>query len=351
MSTTTRAFAKKDDPLVSIIIPVYNSAKFLSECLDSLLHQNYKNLEIICIDDGSTDSSPAILNYYQKQDKRIICMRQENAGQSVARNKGLHIATGKYVCFLDSDDFLIPNAIYQCIEVFATQKVDVVLYNMEMFLPSGAHFKCFSGPLYQHHKPILRSKKDEISVNFTNAAAGMYNRQDLLQNNIVFPAGIIYEDWVFMIKLMTSKNFKIFWLDSPLYWYRRDFVKTTTSDISPKCLDLFKAYHLSNDILKTTHSDERQVFINDEKIVNESVGFLLSRICFSKDEALILGFVQQMLEVFRQFPEAYFECLCSFLTEERATAARYLYTFLEHGQECNINELTRFFHKKNSFSK
>ena len=96
---------------ISIIIPVYNTAQYLAECLDSVLAQGFKDIEIICVNDGSTDNSAAILKKYQKKDKRIKVITQKNKGLSGARNAGLKAATGKWVCFLDSDDILPPDAL------------------------------------------------------------------------------------------------------------------------------------------------------------------------------------------------------------------------------------------------
>lgn len=91
---------------VSVIIPVYNVEKYLEECLDSIINQTLKEIEIICIDDGSTDSSLNVLENYKKKDKRIIVLQQQNLGAGAARNKGLDLARGKYLSFLDADDFL-----------------------------------------------------------------------------------------------------------------------------------------------------------------------------------------------------------------------------------------------------
>lgn len=90
---------------VSVIIPVYNVEKYLEECLDSIINQTLKEIEIICIDDGSTDSSLNVLENYKKKDKRIIVLQQQNLGAGAARNKGLDLARGKYLSFLDADDF------------------------------------------------------------------------------------------------------------------------------------------------------------------------------------------------------------------------------------------------------
>ena len=90
---------------VSVILPVYNVEKYLKECLDSILNQTLQEIEVICVDDGSTDRSLEILREYEKKDKRVIVLTQENKGAGAARNKGLAIAKGEYLSFLDSDDF------------------------------------------------------------------------------------------------------------------------------------------------------------------------------------------------------------------------------------------------------
>ena len=94
---------------VSVIIPVYNTENYLRECLDSVLAQTLREIEVICVDDGSTDNSLNILKEYQNKDTRIVVLTQENRSAGAARNYGLSIAKGKYLSFLDSDDFLIKN--------------------------------------------------------------------------------------------------------------------------------------------------------------------------------------------------------------------------------------------------
>lgn len=89
---------------VSVIIPVYNSAKYLKACLESVVNQSLKEIEIICINDGSTDSSDEILLEYAKNDDRIVYIKQANQGLSITRNNGIKVATGEYIGFLDSDD-------------------------------------------------------------------------------------------------------------------------------------------------------------------------------------------------------------------------------------------------------
>ena len=95
--------------MISIIVPVYNTAPYLPQCLDSLVNQTYRDIEIICVNDGSTDNSPDILKAYAERDSRILVIHQENLGLSGARNKGLESARGEWVMFVDSDDWIAPD--------------------------------------------------------------------------------------------------------------------------------------------------------------------------------------------------------------------------------------------------
>ena len=109
--------------LLSVIIPVYNVEPYLEQCLDSVINQTYKNLEIICINDGSTDNSLKILEKYQKKDNRIKLINQKNKGLSEARNAGLDVAKGEYIAFVDSDDYLELNAYEEAMNVVLQEKI------------------------------------------------------------------------------------------------------------------------------------------------------------------------------------------------------------------------------------
>ena len=98
-------------PKISVIVPVYNVELYLYQCLDSIINQTFKDIEIICINDGSTDNSGKVLEEYAQKDDRVKVLTQENQGQAVARNKGLDIAKGEYIYFVDSDDFIHPQTL------------------------------------------------------------------------------------------------------------------------------------------------------------------------------------------------------------------------------------------------
>ena len=120
-------------PKVSVIIPVYNTEKYLRQCLDSVIHQSLREIEIICVDDGSTDSSARILEKYRAEDARIKMIHQGNAGLSAARNTGLRAARGEYVYFIDSDDYVETNALEFVYKEAKRDRLDILFFDGESF--------------------------------------------------------------------------------------------------------------------------------------------------------------------------------------------------------------------------
>ena len=115
--------------LISIIIPVYNVENYLHVCLNSVLKQTYQDFEIICIDDASTDSSLEILKYFEKKDSRIKVLKNDsNKGQGYSRNRGLELAQGKYISFLDGDDWLSPDAFEILIQKAEQDNLDLLMF-------------------------------------------------------------------------------------------------------------------------------------------------------------------------------------------------------------------------------
>ena len=116
-------------PKVSVVIPVYNTEKYLTQCIDSIAHQTISDIEILCVDDESTDSSISILEEYAKKDKRVKIYRQSNGGAGAARNLGLSHCTGEFVYFLDSDDFCNPTLLEVATNKAIATNADIVVFN------------------------------------------------------------------------------------------------------------------------------------------------------------------------------------------------------------------------------
>ncbi|MFR5028212.1 MAG: glycosyltransferase family 2 protein [Coprococcus sp.] len=118
---------------VSVILPVYNVSDYLRQCMDSIVGQTLKDIEIICVDDGSTDDSLAILKEYEAKDQRVKVIQQANAGAGAARNKGLEIATGEYLSFLDSDDFFEPDMLEKAWSKAHETRAQVVVFRSDQY--------------------------------------------------------------------------------------------------------------------------------------------------------------------------------------------------------------------------
>ena len=121
-------------PAVSVIVPVYNTGKYVGQCLDSILSQTMQNIEVICVNDGSTDDSLCIISQYARRDSRVKVISQANQGQSVARNAGLRVACGEYIYFCDSDDYISQDMIEYLYNTAKNKDLDMVLFNADSFL-------------------------------------------------------------------------------------------------------------------------------------------------------------------------------------------------------------------------
>lgn len=125
--------ALSDNPMVTVIMPVYNTQDYLEESVRSVLDQDYANLELICIDDGSTDSCPEILERISQEDQRVRVLRQENAGQGTARNRALEVARGTYVYCLDSDDLVVKGSLGRIVAMMEAEELDYLGFDGEVF--------------------------------------------------------------------------------------------------------------------------------------------------------------------------------------------------------------------------
>ena len=203
------------ETIVSFIIPVYNSEPYLRTCLDSLLEQGIKNIyyEIICIDDGSSDNSKAVLNQYANTYRNIIVINQENSGVSVARNQGLNWARGAYVWFVDADDMIVPNTL-KTIEKYlrnnSADRIQVESYS-------------FSNNLTEQEKDALKSGTLHYNMPYKDllATRTLYKREYLEKNRIHFLENVHYgEDGFFNYRTLIFHPITIH-VNVLAYLYRR----------------------------------------------------------------------------------------------------------------------------------
>ena len=207
-----------EDYLISVIIPVYNVEKYISKCLDSVIKQTYKNLEIIIIDDGSTDKSGFICDEYKKIDSRIRVIHHKNKGLSYARNEGISNSNGSFISFVDSDDYLESNMFYEL-------KNNIILYNSDI---SMCNFYYEKG---NKKRVACDNFKKDFVVNNNDKYNYIYNKYDSLTihtwnklykknifNSIRFPVNNYFEDSFIICDLLEKANV-ISYLHKPLYNY------------------------------------------------------------------------------------------------------------------------------------
>lgn len=194
---------------VSVIIPVYNIEEHLSKCLDSIVEQSLSDLEIICVDDGSTDKSPCILGEYESRDQRFIIIPQQNAGPGIARNRGFAVATGEYVIFLDSDDYFETDFLEKMVATIEDTNSDVVICQaVEFDTHSGKEYSA-EWMLKKHYLPALQFSPKEISEYLFQFTYGMawdklYRRDWLISTGILFPALRNSEDLAFVFPTLLA---------------------------------------------------------------------------------------------------------------------------------------------------
>lgn len=204
-------------PLISIIVPVYNCENYLSRCIESIINQTYKNIEIILVNDGSTDSSGAICLNYQASDNRIVYLHQENRGQSSARNAGLDVSKGEYIGFADSDDYLQPDMIEQMYLCALKHNADMVACNHHQELESGERLLTESSEVSQIFNSSQAMKSMFIDNKISAAVWDKLFSRNLIQE-IRFPVGYVCEDIPFVYNCVVKAK-KIVRIDLPLYVY------------------------------------------------------------------------------------------------------------------------------------
>ena len=202
--------------LISVIVPIYNVEKYLTKCLDSIINQTYKNLEIILVDDGSPDNCPKICDEYAKRDKRIKVIHKKNQGVSVARNVGIESSEGKYICFVDSDDFISNDFLTKLINKIKEENSDAVICD---------YYTYKNDKEYKHiNKNWKKIVCNDLSMYFGNLRnvhravwAALY-KKNIIKDLRFNPELKIAEDFLFLLQVLKNAE-KISYVNECLYYY------------------------------------------------------------------------------------------------------------------------------------
>lgn len=237
------------NPKISIIIPVYNIEKYIAACLDSLINQTMKDIEIICVNDGSPDGSPEILNQYAQKDERVIVLNQSNQKVSYTRNNGMKLASGEYILFVDGDDWLELNACEVLYDYAKKYNTDVVMFSCRLEYANKTLFKYafeqdfieFTGEeckiLHRRHAGMIGAEltSPEKQDYLCSACTKLYKKDIIDKYNLSFyditKIGS-YEDGLFNLFYFKYVQ-KAVYIKKPFYHYRKDNESSNTSNHKP----------------------------------------------------------------------------------------------------------------------
>ena len=251
-----------EETKVSIIVPVYNVEKYLIKCISSIGNQTYQNIEIICVNDGSTDYSKQLLNQYAEVDNRIKVLHKENGGLSSARNAGLDLATGDIIMFIDSDDWIEANTVEDIVLAFKDKSIDCVTFGIKAYSEGNIsqNLDGMNRYLKLKYEGIVDFNFDralKTNIHVCNKAFRAENIKDLR-----FIEGLLYEDIFFMWYNFLHIN-KMFFLPDIYYHYRVHQGSITESTSAIKSFEK-ASHHLQNiDSLITALVSEPEVLLKN----------------------------------------------------------------------------------------
>lgn len=283
---------------ISVIVPVHNVEMYLEECLESIVNQTFTDIEVICINDGSTDGSLDILNEYQKRDSRIRIISQENRGAGASRNIALEHACGEYVYFMDSDDYLELTAFEELNAHYLDKSPDFIMFKVNNFYEDADTPIDFDYDYYS--MPYLKKRVGNDCFDYSDVSkfamelcvcppGNLFNREFL--TDIRFPEDLLFEDNVFFTHALFKAD-KIYFYDEFLYNRRRRADSTTapisirsfdTIEISNQLIDLcyqfnhekhipllyYRIFHNMHKLLKNADPEDKEIFF--ERIKSEYI--------------------------------------------------------------------------------
>lgn len=254
-------------PLISVIIPVYNVEKYIKECVGSIIAQSYCNIEVLLIDDGSTDSSGKICDQLAISDDRIVVIHKNNKGLSDTRNIGILRSRGEYLYFLDSDDYVAPNTLELLMNLCQSNNADIAITGLQRVFDKKKELFNSNEDQFILLEPEDAIKKMLMCDGFCHEATGkLFHRT--LWNEIQFPINKLYEDYATIYKIISMSK-KIVFCMTPKYYYR-----------------------IRSDSIMNSKIEERNLMLMN--VSDEVTAFIINAYPNSKDEAILLHIVSYM---------------------------------------------------------
>ena len=237
---------KADNPLVTVIVPVYKTRAYLHQCVDSVLSQTYEDIEVILVDDGSPDECPAICDAYASKDKRIRVIHKENEGAALARKVGLEAATGEYVLFVDSDDWLDTDTISECVSTVLSDNTDCIMFGYVREYPQKSTPTSLSEDSFSYDQtmseeqihrrivgPITEELQNPQKLDSMSPVWGKLYRLSTAKNGRILSERIVgtSEDTIF--NLYALDGCKISYINKCFYHYRKSNAQSITTQHKP----------------------------------------------------------------------------------------------------------------------
>ncbi len=271
-----------NNDLISVVVPVYNVAPYLKRCVDSIIGQSYKNLEIILVNDGSTDASPKICDDYLSLDSRIVVIHQENKGLSNARNQGIKKSSGKYISFVDSDDCLDLNFIELLYNTILAQSADIVICDIRSFdsktLQFFPHTRNIENRFVDLKNIFELMMKCKYPWLYTMTCNKLYSKW--IFEKVGFLDGFIHEDEIIFLDII-KQNPKIYQTKEPLYYYcrgREDSI--INKKYSVKRLDILVAFYNRLEYFKLDSKKNRELIKNEQYKIFRKLKLVLDKVNF-----------------------------------------------------------------------
>ena len=255
------------EPLISVVVPVYKVEKYLMQCVDSILNQSFTDFELILVDDGSPDSCPIICDEYAKQDKRIKVIHKQNGGLSSARNAGIDGAIGRYVIFIDSDDYYSDNDFFNSVaKKIRKADVDIIFFRYKKVFEDGNE-----KIVLPYDKTAIADLENDVLINYlslndqldSSACSKIFNRSFLMKNDLYFKVGMYSEDIEWMIRCLMCLHTASFLYNIP-YCYRIRAGSISHSIKMKNIEDVFYSIETYAPIMKTMFGE----FPNSEACLN-----------------------------------------------------------------------------------
>jgi glycosyltransferase involved in cell wall biosynthesis len=283
-----------EGPAVSIIIPVFNTHPYLRQCLDSVLGQTLKNIEVICVDNGSQDGSYELLNEYARGHPRLKVLLHPEGRQGGARNAALPIAQGEFIGFVDSDDLVAPTMFADLYDRACSCNADVVVCNMSFFNDKGSKLtRAVPNNILLGNEPCEIRQRPKMLRNLT-ICNKMFARRLINDHHIRFPEGLYNQDQYFVIKAFVLAH-RIVSTPESLYFYRKNREGSVNEHRGKDNLHVFQVLQMVSDFLKESGSAPSL----GPLIAEVKVSRILERFHLTGDAFKRLYF-QKMQEKFRE---------------------------------------------------